>query len=73
MVLAVLQGHAIEDNYEVEVAFTGEIAQTGQNMGSAKIFSLGKLLHLMSDTLRCFGQYYDDVLASGDTMATSQP
>ena len=61
---------AIEDNYEVsEVAFTvGELSSDpGQNMGSAKIFSLGKLLALDErDTLRCFGQYYDDVLATPD-------
>lgn len=42
-------------------------SEAGQNMGSAKIFSLGKLLALDErETLRCFGQYYEDVLATPD-------
>eukprot|EP00965_Chrysotila_dentata_P041760 1385195-Pleurochrysis_carterae.AAC.1 len=57
---------AIEDSFEVtEVSFSvGDTeSATGENMGSAKIFSFGKLAGLTEEeTLRLFGQYYKDVL-----------
>jgi len=62
---------AIEEVYDVtEVPFSvGEtISSPGQNMGSAKIFSLAKLLQLeATTTLNLFGDYYrKDVLEHPD-------
>mmetsp|Transcript_93452 Transcript_93452/g.185414 ORF Transcript_93452/g.185414 Transcript_93452/m.185414 type:complete len:376 (+) Transcript_93452:1-1128(+) len=55
----------IEDNYDyTAVSFkNGSVSSTpGQNAGSAKVFSLGRLLGLGADeTLLLFGQHYRDV------------
>lgn len=57
---------AIEEEYEVlEVPFTvGDVvSQAGQNMGSAKILSLGKIGRLSeAETLALFGEIYRGVL-----------
>lgn len=61
----------IDELYDVsEVAFSvGDVASTpGQNMGSAKIFSFGKMNQLEESTvLNLFGDYYrKDVVESPD-------
>jgi len=60
----------IEQNYQfVEVAFSnGDVRNNkGENNGSCKIFSFAQLNKLPeSQTLSCFGEYYQDVLATPD-------
>jgi hypothetical protein len=60
----------IEQHYTfTDSEFTnGDITNlTGQNSGSCKIFSFATLHDLTSkQTLRCFGQFYNDVLATPD-------
>ena len=61
----------IELNYDAKaVAFSvGEVvSEAGQNMGSAKILSLGKVAGLSEETtLQLFGEIYADVVATPDS------
>lgn len=56
----------IDENYDFTPSrFTNgaTINETGQNSGSCKVFSFAKLNGFnASETLICFGQYYQDVL-----------
>jgi hypothetical protein len=56
----------IDDNYQViATQFTnGDLQNSAtENQGSAKLLSFAKIHQLTDEqTLRCFGQYYDEVL-----------
>lgn len=56
----------LDENYDFSpVAFyNGELFnKAGENNGSCKIFSFGKLHNLSKEfTLNCFGEYYTEVL-----------
>ncbi|SFV69698.1 Type III effector HopPmaJ [hydrothermal vent metagenome] len=56
----------IEDNYNIlTTAFkNGDLENSAdENQGSAKLFAFAKLHNLNNtETLRCFGQYYQEVL-----------